>query len=98
MPPLLLFLLFCCSPPLLLLLTGGVDACVDRSAAPCLLPVCRYGYGFSTKDPMAGYDFVTMGGGLCLSKPLMQRLIDDPGTQCSAPDTPDDMQVRVYVC
>ncbi|XP_017773923.1 PREDICTED: beta-1,3-glucosyltransferase, partial [Nicrophorus vespilloides] len=47
----------------------------------------RYGYGMSA--PGAGYDYITGGGGIAISRPLLSRL----ALNCSCPtaSAPDDM-------
>lgn len=46
-------------------------------------------YGFQLLDPVQGYNFVTGGGGLVLSRPTLHKLATK--CRCPAPASPDDM-------
>ena len=46
-------------------------------------------YGFRTNTD--GYDYITAGGGLVLSAPLVELIINSEVCKCSYPDVPDDM-------
>ena len=48
----------------------------------------RYGQGHTT---WPGYDYVTMGGGVALSRAALKMRNRCSSCKCSSPDTPDDM-------
>lgn len=50
----------------------------------------RYGYGYT--DTGGGFDYVTMGGGVALSRKTLTKFLAS-GLSCPAPDHPDDMQM-----
>ncbi|XP_076303571.1 beta-1,3-glucosyltransferase [Lasioglossum baleicum] len=48
-------------------------------------------YGFRLWDKLYGYDYLTGGAGLVLSKPLVHQLVQPGRCDCPSPTTPDDM-------
>ncbi|XP_054003980.1 beta-1,3-glucosyltransferase [Hylaeus anthracinus] len=48
-------------------------------------------YGFRSWDKLSGYEYLTGGAGLALSKPLVHEMIQPGRCNCPTPTTPDDM-------
>lgn len=61
-------------------------ACYDPSEAVALGE--RYGYGVSTST---GYDYITGGGGMVLSRAAVEAIITSGQCSCPRIDSPDDM-------
>jgi len=60
-------------------------ACYNPSQAVALGE--RYGYGVRRNG--RGYDYITMGGGMVLSQPAIEQLVQD--CRCASDEAPDDM-------
>lgn len=52
----------------------------------------RYGYGVSTGS---GYDYITLGGGMVMSRAGLERLMGSGGCKCGSKDAPDDMVLGI---
>lgn len=48
-------------------------------------------YGFRLWDNLYGYEYLTGGAGLALSKPLVHEMIQPGRCNCPSSTTPDDM-------
>mmetsp|Transcript_7404 Transcript_7404/g.18037 ORF Transcript_7404/g.18037 Transcript_7404/m.18037 type:complete len:354 (-) Transcript_7404:161-1222(-) len=58
----------------------------------------RYGYGHRSNEPgSSGYDYITMGGGVALSKAAVLKRGHCLRCTCPSPDTPDDMQMGLWM-
>ena len=50
----------------------------------------KYGY---MAAQAAGYNYITGGGGMILTRPAVSALLQPGGCRCPSPNTPDDMQL-----
>lgn len=68
-----------------------VLASYDGASDPIYLGE-RYGYAHNGQG-MGPYDYITMGGGMAMSRPALLQRNGNADCSCIAPDTYDDMQV-----
>ncbi|GAB5368472.1 hypothetical protein AAMO2058_001322200 [Amorphochlora amoebiformis] len=56
----------------------------------------RYGYGHRASGS-SGYDYITMGGGVALTRPAVLGRSKCLRCVCPSPDSPDDMQLGIWM-
>ncbi|KAJ8912929.1 hypothetical protein NQ315_017259, partial [Exocentrus adspersus] len=54
----------------------------------------RYGYSVHSSR---GYNYITGGGGMVFSVPLLKRIVEKGICECPSPDTPDDMFLGICI-